>query len=48
MRFKKESYQFERREEIMQFFDEFSHYWTEDKMWSVSEALKPRGTRKKE
>ena len=48
MRFKKETYQFERREDVLQLFDEFSDYWSEDQMWSVSESLKPRGGRRKE
>lgn len=42
-RFKKETYHFERREDIIQFFGEFEHYWSEDQMWAISESIKPRG-----
>ena len=45
MRFKKKTYPFERKEEIIHYFSDFDDYWTEDKMWSVSESLKPRGRR---
>jgi len=41
-RFKKETYPFKRKDEIVNFFDEFRDFWTEDQMWSVSERLKPR------
>jgi len=42
-RFKKETYPFKRKDEIVNFFDEFRDFWTEDQMWAVSERLKPRG-----
>ena len=45
MRFKKKTYNFERKEEITHFFGDFIDYWTEDKMWSISESIKPRNRR---
>ena len=42
-RFKKETYPFKRKDEIVNFFDEFRDFWSEDQMWAVSERLKPRG-----
>ena len=41
-RFKKETYQISRQEDIVQFFSEFEDYLTEDEMWNLSEAIKPR------
>ena len=46
MRFKKKTYPFERKEEIIKFFGDFVDYWSEDQMWTVSETIKPRGRRK--
>ena len=43
MRFKKKTYNFERKEDISHVFGDFVDYWNEDKMWSVSESIKPRG-----
>ena len=43
MRFKKKMYNFERKEDIIHFIGDFVDYWNEDKMWSVSESIKPRG-----
>ena len=43
MRFKKKTYNFERKEDIIHVFGDFVDYWNEDKMWSVSESIKPRG-----
>jgi len=45
MRFKKKTYNFERKEDISHVFGDFVDYWNEDKMWSVSESIKPRGRR---
>ena len=42
-RFKKETYNFVRRDDIIHFFANFEDFWTEDTMWDVSERIKPRG-----
>jgi Rap guanine nucleotide exchange factor 1 len=46
MRFKKDTYPFGRRDDIIHYFDDFVTYWSEDQMWEVSETIKPRGRRK--
>ena len=47
MRFKKKTYNFEWKEDIIHFIGDFVDYWDEDKMWSVSESIKPRGNLRK-
>ena len=42
-RFKKETYHFVRRDDIIHFFANFEDFWSEDHMWDVSERIKPRG-----
>ena len=46
-RFKKETYPFKRKDEIVNFFANFEDYWTEDQMWTKSEKIKPRGKKSK-
>ena len=46
-RFKKETYPFKRKDEIVNFFANFENYWTEDQMWTRSEKIKPRGKKSK-
>ena len=46
-RFKKETYPFKRKDEIVNFFANFENYWTEDQMWTKSEKIKPRGKKSK-
>lgn len=46
-RFKKETYPFKRKDEIVNFFANFENYWTEDQMWAESEKIKPRGKKSK-
>ena len=46
-RFKKETYPFKRKDEVVNFFANFEDYWTEDEMWAVSEKIKPRGQKYK-
>ena len=46
-RFKKETYPFKCKDEIVNFFANFENYWTEDEMWTKSEKIKPRGKKSK-
>eukprot|EP00095_Tigriopus_kingsejongensis_P010167 maker-scaffold202_size261857-snap-gene-0.15 protein:Tk10167 transcript:maker-scaffold202_size261857-snap-gene-0.15-mRNA-1 annotation:"guanine nucleotide-releasing factor 2-like" len=41
-RFKRESYPFQRKEEIIQYFDNFEHALAENDLWEMSEKIKPR------
>ncbi|KRT81491.1 hypothetical protein AMK59_6176 [Oryctes borbonicus] len=45
-RFKKCAYSFKRNDKIIDFFQNFDDYITEDEMWARSEFIKPRGTKK--
>ncbi|KAK9701806.1 RasGEF domain [Popillia japonica] len=45
-RFKKCAYLFKRNDKIIDFFQNFDDYITEDEMWARSESIKPRGTKK--
>ena len=40
-------YQFKTNDRILSFFDNFDKSFTEERMWEISESIKPRGRAKK-
>jgi len=46
-RFKKCKYEFKKHTKIISYFNNFENYLSEESMWQISEALKPRVTRKR-
>lgn len=45
--FKKKPFSFKRNEQIIDFFNNFEDYLSEDAMWEISENIKPRAGQKK-
>lgn len=45
--FKKKPFCFKRNEQVIDFFNNFEDYLSEDAMWEISENIKPRGSQKK-
>ncbi|XP_064458001.1 rap guanine nucleotide exchange factor 1-like [Ornithodoros turicata] len=45
--FKKKPFCFKRHEQVIDFFNNFEDFLSEDAMWEISENIKPRGSQKK-